>query len=455
MKKLSALFFLAACVASLNVQAQDLYIRFNVVPEGSSLLTGTQSSDFEVAKPITLGENSVPTDAYLMDAPAADSEIYSKTMTLPAGNYEYQVVKADGTGTQGERTAWTNGRPFSLAEETEIVFRAKIVNGYVKYLCDAQTLNFSSFSDGTNNSQFHPISDEYDQINITNSLYKGTLQAMIYPDNLPAFIADVLPIGKGKYSVPGGANGKVRWQISYNRHTLTCENAVKLVTLLDTNLIGIGAEAVSGDVAEMNADLGTFSSASPLLLIGGTTSVSARIGIDVPAGAEKANDLLKIMPKDVAAYMCYTITQNADTILANRVALATAADSVTPEYEFDWQTVEPINVSDGLGNGTYTLNFHYETVCHNDTVCSDEYTTAFSVANGPTTGLDETSMQPKIMVNAQNIQAYFNESATVSLYSITGQLIDREEGVCNYNKHVNPGMYILSIAGETYKIIVK
>lgn len=452
MKKLFALSFVA-CITFLNVQAQDLYIRFNMVPEGSGLLTGSQSGEAGTGKPITFSDN-VPTDAYLMDAPATESDIYSKTLTLPAGNYEYQVVFADGTGTQGEKGAWTDGRSFSLSEETAIVFRAKITDGFVKFLCDAQVLNFCSYSDGKNPLLFTRISDEYSQIHITDPNYKGTLQAVIFPDNNVAFLADVLPIGKGKYNIPGGANGKVRWQISYNRHTLTCDNAVKLVTLLDTDLIGIGAEATLGNATDLAAELGTFSTSTPLFISGGTTSVSARIEVDGPAGAEKPNDLLKIMPKDIAAYMCYTITQNDGIVRTDRIELTTD-DMETPAYETIWQTAEATNISTGLDNGTYNLNIHYETICHNDTICSNEYTTTFSIANGSATGLNDTFMAPQIKVNAQNIQARFNESATVCLFSITGQLIDRQEAISQYNKQVNPGMYILSVAGETYKIIVK
>lgn len=456
MKKLFALFFLAACISFLHVQAQDLYIRFNMVPEGSNLLTGSQSSEIGTGKPITFDEDNVPVDAYLMDAPAADGDIYSKIMTLPAGNYEYQVVKADGTGTQGEKTAWTMGRPFTVTEETAIVFRAKIIDGFVKYLCDAQTLHFSSFSDGTNNQMFHRISDEYSQISITDPNYKGNLQAIIYPDNLPAFVADVLPIGKGKYNIPGGANGKVRWQISYNRHTLSCENAVKLVTLLDNDLIGVGADATLGNATDLQTELGTFSNSSPVFLIGGTTSVSARIGVDGSAGSEKANDLLKLKPEDVNAYMCYTISQNDAPVTVERVSLITESDMATLEYETDWTTENSVNVSEGLDNGTYTLNIHYETVCHNDTIKSDVYSTTFTVANTTSpTGLEENSVAPQITVNNQNIQANLSGNATVSLFSITGKLIDHQDNIRFYDKNVNPGLYILSVAGEAYKVIVK
>ena len=72
----------------------DLYIRFNQVPDESGLLTGTQG-DVNAPKAITF-DGATLTDAYVMDVPQVAGGVYTKTMNLPAGNYEYQVVKADG-----------------------------------------------------------------------------------------------------------------------------------------------------------------------------------------------------------------------------------------------------------------------------------------------------------------------------------------------------------------------
>lgn len=457
MKKLSALFFLAACISFLHVQAQNLYIRFNVVPSGTAIPTGTIGTAIQM-------DGDTPTDAYLMDAPSDGSDIYSKTLTLPAGNYEYQVVFADGTGSQSIHQASVNaGRQFTLQEGKDVTFRAKIYqpaeSQYIKFLCDAQLLYLNTSTTFTTDHPFSaPDENGLTVCSFTYTNYKGAVEVAISPASSTVLTTDVLLTAGSKYRLNNAANGKVRWQVSYNRNTLTFNDAdvYKLVTLLDTDLIGIGAEATLSNATDLATELGTFSTSTPLFISGGTTSVSARIGIDGPAGAEKANDLLKIMPQDVAAYMCYTITQNEATILANRVALATAANPETPEYEFDWQTVEPINVSDGLDNGTYTLNFHYETVCHNDTIKSDVYSTTFTVANTTSpTGLEENLVAPQITVNNQNIQANLSGNATVSLFSITGQLIDRQDNIRFYDKNVNPGMYILSVAGEAYKVIVK
>lgn len=454
MKKLFALSFVA-CITFLNVQAQDLYIRFNMVPSETAIPTGTIGTAIQM-------DGDTPTDAYLMDAPSAGSDIYSKTLTLPAGNYEYQVVFADGTGSQSTHQASVNaGRQFTLQEGKDVTFRAKIYqpaeSQYIKFLCDAQLLYLNTSTTFTTDHPFSaPDGNGLTVCSFTYTNYKGAVEVAISPASSTVLTADVLLTAGSKYRLNNAANGKVRWQVSYNRNTLTFNDADvhKLVTLLDTDLIGIGAEATLGNATDLAAELGTFSTSTPLFVSGGTTSVSARIGVDDLAGAEKANDLLKIMPKDIAAYMCYTITQNDGIVRTDRIGLTTD-EMETPAYETIWQTAEATNISTGLDNGTYNLNIHYETICHNDTICSNEYTTTFSIANGSATGLNDTFMAPQIKVNAQNIQARFNESTTVCLFSITGQLIDRQEAISQYNKQINPGMYILSIAGETYKIIVK
>lgn len=456
MKNLFALSLAALCFVSMSAQAQNLYIRFNMVPSETAIPTGTIGTAIQM-------DGDTPTDAYLMDAPSDGSDIYSKTLTLPAGNYEYQVVFADGTGSQSTHQASVNaGRQFTLQEEKDVTFRAKIYqpeeSQYIKFLCDAQLLYLNTSTTFTTDHPFSaPDENGLTVCSFTYTNYKGAVEVAISPASSTVLTADVLLTAGSKYRLNNAANGKVRWQVSYNRNTLTFNDADvhKLVTLLDTDLIGIGAEATLSNATDLAAEQGTFSNSSPLLLNGGTTSVSARIGADGPAGAEKANDLLKIMPKDIAAYMCYTITQNNEIIRANRIGMYTDADPETPEYETIWQTAEATNISTGLDNGTYNLNIHYETICHNDTVSSNEYSTTFSVSNGTATELAETSVAPRISVNGQNIEAYFNGSAAIRLFSITGQLIDQQHARDQYGIRVEPGLYILSVAGKTHKIIVK
>ncbi|MDR1585120.1 MAG: hypothetical protein LBS07_02950, partial [Prevotellaceae bacterium] len=361
----------------LSGTAQDIYIRFNKVPATSGIVTGTQSSTKEVGKPIDFDDDGNPTDAYLMEAPTEAGGIYTKEFTLPAGSYEYQAVFADGTGTQGENNAWTLGRPFSVSETTDILFRAKIitVNGsnYIKFLNDAQDLRWSNTTNVATSMLITATPDNEGNVKFafTYSNYKGYLEACLYPQSSTTqLMADVLPT-RGKYSF-GFANGKVRWLFTYNRYTLTFVGGEKLVTLLNADSINTGNGFIAA--GELDESLGTFSSTTPLSLTGKTTSVSAIIGIDGPAGAFSDNDLLKIAPVDIKAEMYYEVTQGegeeTSLVAAGNALLSTTVDVNTPEYQTEWKLETPVNITNGLTNGTYNLNVWYETVCHGDTIKS-------------------------------------------------------------------------------------
>ena len=451
---------LTAGMAWGQEEVADLYVRFNAVPEESGLKTGVQSSEVGAGVPINF-DGGEPTDAYRMTTPIDGGDVYTLTLNLPAGDYEYQVVKADGTGSEGEKQAWTAGRPFAVSEGgQEVVFRAKVEDdGYVKFLCDAQVLLFSSYSDGKTRAQFPDLTGEDGgvvRLAITDPNYKGYTQGIIFPEDINSFVADVLPIGKGKYSFPGGANGKVRWLISYDRYNLEADSLVKLVTLLDTDLIGINGDAVAAE--NLPEQAGTFTAAQPLMLIGGTTSVSARIGVDEPAGAEKANDFLKIAPRTIEAKMHYNV-YNADStemVAESNALLNTEADMATPEYETVWTLAEPLNVSSGLNEGDYTLNVWFETVCQGDTIRSAVHTTDFTVESGsPTTGFDVPALQANVTTQGQTICAAFDGTATVKLYALNGQLLDSRVVAGEYTYTASAGLYLLEVDGATYKVAVR
>lgn len=453
------------CMAAvaMSIAAQDLYIRFNVVPsgamiEGEAMLTGTlDGTANNVGKPITFDAGNNPTDAYLMDVPIT-GDIYTKTFTLPAGNYEYQVVYADGTGTQGEFQAWTDGRPFAISEEKSVIFRAKIASdGYVRFLCDAQEI-YHSNSTGYVDTDALPEPDAEGNVKfpVVYTEYKGNVQGTMYPKNTARtsrLVSDVLP-SKGKYTF-GGANGKTRWLFTYNRHTLTFVGLQKLVTLLNNDLIdtGNGLE----DAATVAADLGEFSTTAPLLLVGGTTSVSAIIGVDGPAGGEKDNSLLKIAPKDIVAKMYYTATLSGESVpvLEGNQTLATTADAETATYQTDWtNSASSVNITTGLANGTYDLVIWYETVCHGDTIKSSEYATSFTVNNEPTS-IENASINASISANNGIINATFEGTANVQLYTVSGQLINGTVATNNFSQAVQSGIYLLKMNEKVFKVIVK
>ena len=399
---------LTAGMAWGQEEVTDLYVRFNAVPEESGLKTGVQSSEVGVGVPINF-DGGEPTDAYRMTTPIDGGDVYTLTLSLPAGDYEYQVVKADGTGSEGEKQAWTAGRPFAVSEGgQEVVFRAKVTDdGYVKYLCDAQVLLFCSYSDGKNHVVFPDLTEGDNGVTrlaITDPNYKGTMQGIIFPEDINSFVADVLPIGKNKYSFPGGANGKVRWLISYDRYNLEADSLVKLVTLLDTDLIGINGDAVAAE--------------------------------NLPEQVYNAD--------------------STEMVAESNALLNTEADRATPEYETVWTLAEPLNVSSGLNEGDYTLNVWFETVCQGDTIRSAVHTTDFTVEGGsPTTGLDVPALQAHVTTQGQTICAAFDGTATVKLYALNGQLLDSRVVAGEYTYTASAGLYLLEVDGTTYKVAVR
>lgn len=434
----------------VSVAAQNIYIRFNLVPNESGFVTGTHAAS--PGKPIVFDlDGTTPTDAYLMDAPNEDG-VYTKSFTLPAGKYEYQAIYADGTGTEGEKGAWTDGRPFTISEEKTIVFRAKIVNGFIKYLNDAQNLYFSLMSDGKI-KELLPDSDTNGDVDyiFTNTAYKGAVQGIIFAEANTAFLADFLPQGKNKYTF-GGANGKVRWKLSFNRHTLTVGTLTKLVTLLDADMINTGNGLAAA--SELATNLGTFSTETPLILNGGTTSVSAIIGTDGPAGSEKVNNLLKIAPADITAKMYYTVSLGEDAPLKDGNVILTT-EATLADYQTAWASSTSLNVSEGLtDNPGYVLNVWYETECHGDIVKSAVYTSSFAIDNTPT-GIQENESSLNLKVEGNVLIANLEKSTLISLYTISGQLIENTTINGEYSIELEKGVYVFSADGKATKVIIR
>jgi hypothetical protein len=75
----------------------------------------------------------------------------------------------------------------------------------------------------------------------------------------------------------------------------------------------------------------------------------------------------------------------------------------------------------------------------------------------PTTGIEKISTENNLRISAENgiIQAKFDGTATIKLYSIAGQLINRTIANGSFTQAVNNGIYILSIDGKAHKVLVK
>jgi len=467
MKKITFLLSTALFFANtLFAQVTDLYIRFNLVPEGSGLLTGAQSPTKAVGEPIAFDESNNPTSAYLMDAPEEATGIYTKTLNLPAGNYEYQVVKADGLGEQntGLTYPWTLGRPFTVTEQKDVTFRAKLDNGYRRFLCTEQYSNIriSPWTTGTASTLFNAPDEEGIAHVFVNGPKAGTiLEGVLFsgPADTNYSIADLMPYTGSKKNF-SSSRGVVRWVLAYNVNTLSFADTAyhKLVTLLKNDSISSGAEY---SLASASSSLGTFSTTTPLNLKGSTTSVSVRTTLTTDANSTSLgyttalHSAHLIAPKNIEAKMFYQILNASSNVISEGNQTLTTDDVETGAYETIWKSATPMNITNGLGNGDYSLKIWYQTVCFSDTITSTVNTTSFSVDN-TTTDVISQNNNVRIFTSNNTINVKFDGVADVKLYSISGLLIDNAYSLDKlYTKQVEKGMYIIKLNDKTYKIAVK
>lgn len=93
-----------------------------------------------------------------------------------------------------------------------------------------------------------------------------------------------------------------------------------------------------------------------------------------------------------------------------------------------------VKAPNGTTTGTYTIN----------------------VTRANPTGLTDAAL-PTLSISADNgvLNASFEGSANIKLYSVTGILLDQTNAVGIYTKALNNGIYILKINERSYKVIVR
>jgi hypothetical protein len=82
-------------------------------------------------------------------------------------------------------------------------------------------------------------------------------------------------------------------------------------------------------------------------------------------------------------------------------------------------------------------------------------TTLTAVANNLTAIQTTNTSGVSIITGKEKIQAMFDGVASVKLHSLTGLLLDETMANGIYTHKVRQGIYILSVAGKSYKVIVK
>ncbi|MDR1809371.1 MAG: hypothetical protein LBR34_03065 [Prevotella sp.] len=90
-----------------------------------------------------------------------------------------------------------------------------------------------------------------------------------------------------------------------------------------------------------------------------------------------------------------------------------------------------------------------------ETGYTESYSLSVNVATCTNTGLKEAKAAVSVIAAKGKIQAAFDGTAAVKLYSVTGVLLDAAVVNGIYTASAQPGVYILTIGGKAYKVAVK
>ncbi|MDR1682314.1 MAG: hypothetical protein LBS25_02845 [Candidatus Symbiothrix sp.] len=363
-KTLSILFGLVCC---LSIVAQvDLYVRFNSVPVGSGIKTGSINSA------ITFDDQQEPTDAYKMLAPVS-GDIYTFELELPVGSYQYQTVLADGSGVNYQTGT---GREFTVSESAQTIHfwatQTQTQPNKIRFICDAQRLRLGVVTNPVP-PQISAPDTNGDATGVLN--YGGAsdskVQCYLWPGQHGELMGDIIPNSPKKWNTGCSARYDARFLFVYNYPSLSV-SIQKLLNYITDPQINIGNGLVNA--TELPTNLGYFSSENPLLFNGKMT------GRAVNKDETQNNDNIKITAENVTAKLYYKVIpegEDASTITATSVSLSTTSSGLV--LNADYTTSSAIDLSNELSAGDYTLQFWYETTYLDDILTTEVYSTAFTI----------------------------------------------------------------------------
>ncbi|KAA6301634.1 MAG: hypothetical protein EZS26_002240 [Candidatus Ordinivivax streblomastigis] len=413
----------------LNAPNEEHYV---MTPIG-----GTDNS-FKCTIPLKKFFKSNKWDVKWGDTPKPEGETQNEGWSSA---YQFAVVYQDNYGTNrtdNNPNAIERGS-FSLDSDTTVTFYAVIqADERIRAFCDAQPATFG-FQEAATSSLIVPpaIGQAQSRAAVvieTNGTNKK-IESMTTANLLN----------------PDGKNGNSKQAIySRGKHILVIDFQMlaysfnKAIDQLKNPKIQINPQPAV-IVPETTTNAGIFSLVNPLLLIASIDGVSATTS---PFNVTK-----------ITAALYYKIIAEGETDATEmKLPLPTLFEG--DQIEATWKNAEALNVSETLPDGNYTLKFRYETVCLGDTLVLDNdgngYEIIFTVDRGGGTGIVPFQTGTRIWVENGVICATFAGQSQVKLYSITGQLIDNVLADGNYLHHVSGhGVYLLSIEGKTYKVVVK
>jgi len=385
--------------------------------------------------------------------------LYSFQLFLPAShdggttkyNYEYTTVFKN-EGTVGPRD--TNPRIFTLNTDKTVTFYAKTfevkdasgnVTGYqTQTLCDAQYVTLQIM----NNWAFPGFKEIFPlPVNGKSSLVvtlpaEFDLQYLVYVPwtygrNISADLNDIgFPL-----NIYGRNTGGGRYKMMIDYPSVSSSFNKVLDSIGSPKIkVGLGTLVAPSDVSFAGANLGTFNNTTALKIGGSLNAYSLKKAVNVT---------------DVVTKLYYQITKNGYDSGTKELELVTTG---TTMLNATFTNATGLDVSTGLANGDYTLKVWYGATCLEDVLLLDNtgagYSTSFSV-NNTATAIESPTISAKILIENGNINASFDKSTSVKLFTISGQLINQIVATKNFSQAVQRGIYLLNVDGKSYKLIVK
>src|ERR1035437_237795 len=380
---------------------------------------------------------------------------YQQSLTVLNGNpvnpYQYEyTIPMDNPAPEWSGRISILERKFTLAADKLVTFYAKAftsdagVHYWTKYICDAQNVifRFPALS-SPNNVKILPLPVNGKSSAVVTLPASASLlyEVVVLDKNGGDVWQDLNDSGSNDqplFPVSGGG-GRYKLMVDY---TTISSTTAKVLDNIDSPQIkvGTGSLVAPSDASFAGNNLGTFTNTTALTIGGSLNAYSLLQAVNVA---------------DVTATLYYQITKSGYDSGIQGLALATTGTTMT---NATFTNATDLDVSTGLENGDFTLKVWYGATCFEDTLLIDNtgagYPASFSV-NNVATSFENPTIATKISTENGIINASFDKTVEVKLFTIAGQLVNQTVATKNYSQAVQQGVYILYVNGKSHKIIVK
>ena len=364
------------------------------------------------------------------------TNIYLLEKTLPAGTYDFKVFY---TGTWNGAAGGSNARIILTTEKT-VKFYAKDNGTSINFVCDAQELYVIGDPVGGWNSSMMKL--------MTNSITDATYTANVVAGDYKIVSLNGTEIiwnfiTPNNSNVGGSGNYTIKLDFATFAVSATSNGSViPAISSITNSFIFVGENPVSaawfnGSATAQPENFNTKNF--------GTLTTPFFIGSELQTAP---------ILTGVTVKMFYQI----DDLAVNEISLPW--DSNVGTTSSKWKSTAGTNVFTGysLTNGTtYTLKVWFNATDGTATVWDSNNSANYVASFSYNLSTDMNTPQSSVSIFAESglINAKFDGTANVELYTFNGQLINKVSVENQFNQKVNSGAYLLRINGKTHKLIVR